>query len=146
MRLAACGLYSRSPRGCTYIRTSERTRHDNFVNKKSKVEKRFFIFSVYNWGASVSAVGLPDDTYVAANKCASSARIDLQNGCWNTLASHRGKELLGAAVLPSFAQHRWVSADCGKLEVRLLKGQQQPSSKKFLWNLKELEMCELLKK
>ena len=64
MRLAASGLYSRSPRGCTYIRTSERTRHDNFVNKKNNFEKRFFIFSVYNWGASVSAVGLPDDTYV----------------------------------------------------------------------------------
>ena len=81
-----------------------------------------------------------------ANKWASFARIDLRNGCWNTLASHCGTELLGAAVLPSFRQHIWVIADCGKLEAKLLKRQQEPSNKKFLWNLRELENCKLLKK
>ena len=83
-----------------------------------------------------------------ANKRAFSARVEMRNGDWNTLANHWGKELLDAGALPRFRQHHWVQANCGvsrsgSLEVRLLSGQQQPDTKKFLWKLEELERCKI---
>ena len=80
-----------------------------------------------------------------ANERASSARVDLRNGCWNALASNWGQELLDAGALPRFRQHHWVQAKCGALEVRLISGQQRPETKKFLWDLAELERCNFRK-
>ena len=86
--------------------------------------------------------------------CCKDYRVELRHGDAKTLrASCLGKELLGAAEVRSFKQHRWVSTLCPKtkperkgLQIQLVKQGQEPSSAKYLWSLTELKKCKALRK
>ena len=52
-------------------------------------------------------------------------------GCWSTLVSDCGQELMGAAVVPSFEQHRWTKAE--SMIHHSFPSNQHPSRHAFLW-------------
>ena len=54
-----------------------------------------------------------------------------ETDCWSTLVSDCGQELMGAAVVPSFRQHRWTKAE--SMIHHSFPSNQHPSRHAFLW-------------
>ena len=90
---------------------------------------------------------------VASASCG-AGRVGMRCGDWTTLSAHGGKELLsGQSVLRAFRNCTWVDTcianarpDRAPLQVKLMKNNEKPRSRKFLWRLAELERCSALKK
>ena len=88
-----------------------------------------------------------------ASESCQAGRVEMRHGDWQSFGFCWGKELLpGQTSRQQFQNHSWVEtvvanvrSDRPAVQVRLLKKNEFPRSRKFLWKLTELENCRALK-